>query len=145
MSRIPIVDHLVLEPEPHLQAHECTTCGARFFGRRNACASCGGTGFVDVAVPTEGEVTAYTIVSFAAPGIEVPFVAAVIDCDGTTVQGNLTNVEPDPEHVRLGQRVRLTTYSMGTDSEGDEGVGFAFEPVDAQPVGNGSTDEGSAA
>lgn len=130
MSRIPIVDYLVLDPEPHLRAQECTDCGARFFGRRNACASCGGTGFTPVDVGTEGEVTAYTIVAFAAPGVEVPFVAAVVDCDGTTVQGNLRNVAPDPDHVHLGQKVRLTTYSMGTDEQGTEGIGFGFEPVE---------------
>lgn len=129
MNRIPIVDHLALDPTPHLRAQQCTACGARFFGRRNACAACGARDFAEVDVATEGEVTAYTIVSFAAPGIEVPFVAAVIDCDGTTVQANLTNVAPDPDHVRLGQRVSLTTYSLGTDAEGTEGIGFAFEPV----------------
>ena len=129
MTRIPIVDYLVLDPEPHLRAHRCTECGAQFFGRRNGCASCGGTDFADVDVATEGEVTAFTIVGFAAPGIEVPFVAAVLDCGGTTVQANLTNVTPDPDHVHLGQRVRLTTYSMGEDREGAEGIGFAFEPV----------------
>jgi uncharacterized OB-fold protein len=130
MKRVPIVDYLVLEPEPHLRAEECASCGARFFGRRNACASCGGTDFAPAAIASEGELTAYTIVSFAAPGIDVPYVAAVLDCDGTTVQANLVNVTPDPEHVRLGQRVRLTTYSMGEDAEGTEGVGFAFEPID---------------
>ena len=37
--------------------------------------------------------------AFAAPGIPVPFVAGVIDCDGTSVRGNVINTEPDPEHV----------------------------------------------
>jgi len=131
MARVPIVDYLVLEPEPHLRAHECPSCGARFFGRRNACASCGRTDFVDAIVSSEAEVTAFTIVGFAAPGIDVPFVAAVLDCGGTTVQANLLNVTPDPDHVHLGQKVRLATYSMGEDSNGDEGVGFGFEPVDS--------------
>ncbi len=36
MSEMPLVDYLVLEPEPHLVANECTSCGARFFDRRNA-------------------------------------------------------------------------------------------------------------
>jgi uncharacterized OB-fold protein len=130
MSKIPIVDYLVLEPEPHLRAHECTDCGARFFGRRNACASCGGRSFQEVAVATEGELTAYTIVSFAAPGIPVPFVAAIVDCDGTTVQANLLHVPPEPEHLRLGMPVRLTTSSLGTDSAGVEGITFGFEPID---------------
>ena len=56
-------------------ANECTACGARFFDRRNACASCCGTEFDKVDVATEGVVRAFTIVSFAAPGIPVPFVA----------------------------------------------------------------------
>lgn len=130
MTRIPIVDYLVLEPEPHLRAQQCTSCGARFFGRRNGCASCGATGFEPATVATTGTVTSFTIVGFAAPGIEVPFVAAIVDCDGTTVQGNLRNVPADPEHVRLGMPVRLTTYSMGDDANGDEGIGFGFEPVE---------------
>jgi uncharacterized OB-fold protein len=130
VSKVPLVDYLALEPEPHLRAHECTSCGARYFGRRNACAACGETGFADADVSTDGVVTAFTIVAFAAPGIDVPFVAAIVDCDGTTVQGNLINVPPDPEHVHLGMKVRLATYSMGEDANGDEGIGFGFEPAD---------------
>jgi uncharacterized OB-fold protein len=128
-TRIPIVDYLVLEPEPHLRAHECKACGARFFDRRNACAACSADRFAPVDLPTEGEVTAYTIVTFAAPGVDVPFVAATLDCGGTSVQANLVDVPPDPEHVRLGMPVRLTTFSMGPDAEGAEGVGFGFAPI----------------
>jgi len=73
-------------------------------------------------------VRAFTIVTFAAPGVPVPFVAAVIDCDGTSVRGNLINVEPDPGHVALGMKVRLATYSLGTDDDGVEAIGYGFEP-----------------
>jgi uncharacterized OB-fold protein len=126
---VPVVSYLVLEGDPHLEAQECTACGARFFDRRNACASCFGTDFRSVAVATEGEVTAFTIVSLAAPGIPVPFVAGVVDCGGTSVRANLINVEPDPEHVTLGMKVRLATYSMGADAAGTEAIGFGFEPA----------------
>ena len=78
---------------------------------------------------TEGEVVAFTIVSLAAPGIQVPFVAGVVDCGGTSVRGNIINVEPDPEHVTLGMKVRLATYSMGVDAAGTEAIGFGFEPA----------------
>jgi len=127
---IPMVDYLVLGDRPHLVAHQCTSCGARFFDRRNACASCGALEFEDAEVPTEGELVAFTIVSFAAPGVPVPFVAGSIDCGGTRVRANVVNVEPDPEHVRLGMKVRLTTFDIGTDSEGVEAVGFGFEPIE---------------
>jgi uncharacterized OB-fold protein len=128
-SQIPLVDYLVLGDTPHLVANECSSCGARFFDRRNACAGCFGTEFTKVDVPTEGELRTFTIVTFAAPGIDVPFVAGVIDCDGTSVGGNLINVTPDAEHVSTGMKVKLATYSLGTDDEGTEAIGFGFEPL----------------
>lgn len=129
-GQIPLVDYLVLDDgPPHLRAQQCTTCGARFFDRRNACAGCFATDFSTVAVATEGTVRAFTIVAFAAPGVPVPFVASVVDCDGTQVRANLINVTPDPAHIRDGMPVRLATYSIGTDSAGTEAVGFGFEPI----------------
>jgi uncharacterized protein len=128
-TQLPFVDYFVLGDSPHLVAHECTNCGARYFDRRNACAGCFASDFRTVDVATEGEVRAFTIVAFAAPGIEVPFVAAVVDCDGTSVRANVINCPPDPEHVKLGMKVRLTTYSLGTDAHGTEAIGFGFEPI----------------
>jgi uncharacterized protein len=128
-EQVPLVEYLVLDDPPHLRAHECTSCGARYFDRRNGCAACFGTDFRDVDVPTEGEVRSFTIVSHAAPGIPTPFVAALVDCEGTSVRGNLVNVEPDPEHVSLGMKVRLTTYPIGEDSKGVEAIAFGFEPI----------------
>jgi uncharacterized OB-fold protein len=130
VSDIPLVDYLVLGDDPHLVANECTSCGARFFDRRNACAACSGTDFRPFRVATEGEVQAFTIVAFAAPGVPVPFVASVVDCDGTSVRGNIVNVEPDPEHLQLGMKVKLTTVPVGTDSAGTQAVGFGFEPLE---------------
>ena len=129
-AQVPLTDYLVLGDEPHLTAHECTACGARFFDRRNACACCSNTGFRTVDIATTGEVRTFTIVSFAAPGVPVPFVAAVVDCDGTSVRGNLINVEPDAEHVHTGMPVRLATFSLGADDQGTEAVGFGFEPIE---------------
>jgi uncharacterized OB-fold protein len=130
-DRIPLVDYLVLDgDEPHLVANECTSCGARYFDRRNACASCFATDFKKVDVATTGELRAFTIVSFAAPGVPVPFVAGVVDCDGTSVRGNVVDVDPDADHVHVGLKVKLTTFPIGTDSAGTEAIGFGFEPVD---------------
>jgi uncharacterized OB-fold protein len=129
-EQVPLVDYLVLGDDPHLVANECTGCGARFFDRRNACAACSGTEFTPTRVASEGEVRAFTIVSMAAPGIPVPFVASVVDCDGTSVRGNVVNVEPDPDHVRLGMKVRLVTVPVGTDAAGTEAIGFGFEPME---------------
>ena len=128
-KQVPLVEYLALEPEPHLVANECTGCGARYFDRRNACASCESDEFKKVDVATSGIVKAFTIVSMAAPGVPVPFVAAVIDCDGTSVRGNLLDVEPDDQHVSLGMKVELATTSVGADDDGVEAVGYGFRPV----------------
>ncbi len=128
-NQIPLVEYLVLGDDPHLVANECASCGARFFDRRNACASCEATVFQKVDVATAGEVRAFTIVAFAAPGVRVPYVAALVDCDGTSVRANIINVEPDPEHVTLGMKVRLATEVVGTDEAGTEAIGFGFEPL----------------
>ena len=127
-NQIPLVDYLVVGDDPHLVANECTACGARFFDRRNACASCSGTDFRKVRIGNEGEVVAFTIVTFAAPGVPVPFVSAIVDCGGTSVRGNIIDVEASPDHVSLGMKVQLATYTVGVDDNGTEAVGFGFAP-----------------
>ncbi|MDO8391887.1 MAG: OB-fold domain-containing protein [Actinomycetota bacterium] len=126
---IPFVDYLVLGDHPHLVANECTACGARFFDRRNACAGCSGTEFHKVDVATEGEITSFTVVTFAAPGVPVPFVSAIVDCAGTSVRSNIIHVEPTPDDVSLGMKVALATYSLGLDENGVEAIGFGFQPA----------------
>jgi uncharacterized OB-fold protein len=78
---------------------------------------------------TEGELIAFTIVKVAAPGVPVPFVAAVVNCAGTSVRGVVVNTPPDPEHLALGMKLRLTTYSLGPDGNGVEAVAYGFEPA----------------
>ena len=128
-SQIPLVDYINLGGKPHLTANECINCGARFFGRRNAYANCFGTEFNTVDVETDGEVLAVSIVAFAAPGIDVPFVSAAINCGGTSVNANIINTTADPKNISLGKKVTLATYSMGRDDHGIEAIGFGFEPA----------------
>ena len=124
-SQIPFVDYLVLGKTPYLRANECKCCGARYFDRRNACAACFGTAFKKARVKNKGEVTSFSSVAMGPK----PFVSATVDCGGTPVLCTLINVDPDPDHVRLGMKVKLATYSMGPDDGGVEAIGFGFEPV----------------
>jgi uncharacterized OB-fold protein len=137
--QVSLVDYLALDGRPRLVAHECTGCGARYFDRRNACAKCGGTEFARADVATTGELVSFTIVPRSGPGVPAPFVAAIVDCGGTTVRGVLAGLEPDAEHIRLGMHLRLTTVPLGTDRAGTEAIGYAFMP--AEPVA--PADEGA--
>ena len=112
-TQIPIVDYLKLGDDPHLVAHECTSCGARFFDRRNACAACFATEFRDVDVPTEGTLRSFTIVTFAAPGVPVPFVAGARTGSSTRWCWAPTTTE----QKRSGSVTSRSTPEGGTDEQ----------------------------
>ena len=132
-EQIPIVEYLKLAAPPHLTVYQCQKCGARFFDRRNACASCGGRCFTEETVASEGVLEAFSIVHRAAPTISVPYVSAIVKTDdGTSVRANIINTPADPEHVTLGMRVALTTYEAGEDDRGTKCIAFGFEPVERQ-------------
>ena len=128
-EQVPIVNYLVLGEPPYLEAYECTKCGARFFDRRNACASCGGTDFVRNRISNQAVLTSFSIVHRAAPSVPVPFVSAIVRTDdGTTVRSNVVGLE-DPMDAELGMNLSLTTYSCGVDDDGKECIAFGYEPV----------------
>lgn len=130
-SQIPMVDYLVLDDgEPHLVARECAACGALFFDRRNACASCGGRSFGSRRLGNDGVVRSFTIVHRAAPGVPAPFVSAVVDLEGGgKVKANVVDIEPSPDNVKLGMPVTLTTFVAGSDDNGTEAVAFGYRPA----------------
>ena len=128
---IPIVDYLVLDDgPPHLVAQESVESGALYFDRRNADAKSGKPGFTTRKVADTGTVRTFTIVHRAAPGVPTPYVSVVVDLDGGgVVKANLINVDPTPEAVTVGMKVKMTTYAVGTDDEGTEAIAFAYEPA----------------
>ena len=135
-KQIPIVDYLVLDDgDPHLVANESEVSGALYFDRRNADARSGAPGFRRRTLANEGTIRTFTIVYRAAPGVPTPYVSVVVDLDGGgVVKANLLNVEADPANVATGMRVRMTTFSIGTDDDGTEAIAFAYEPVAPSPT-----------
>lgn len=126
---VPIVGYLHLSDPPQLVTTVCTSCGAYYFDRRDACASCFGTDFTTRPVASTGTLETFTIVEVAAPGVPVPFVAGVVDCDGVSVRANIVDVEPSAAGVSLGMPLRLVTFPIGTDDEGRTAIGFGFQPI----------------
>ena len=128
-AQIPMVGYLVLSDDgpPHLLAQQCANCGATFFDRRNACASCGQRVFQTVPVRNTGMLRSFTIVHRAAPGVPAPYVSAVVELDGGgVIKANLVDVDPDPKAIHLGGRVHLTTFVAGTDDDGTQAVAFGY-------------------
>jgi uncharacterized OB-fold protein len=129
-GQVPYVSYLRLGDDPHLVANACGACGALFFDRRNACASCGATDFSQRRLANDGVLRAFTIVHRATPDVAVPYVSGIVDLDGGgVVKANVVGVDPKPDQVALGMKVMLTTFPIGTDSEGTQAVGFGYRPA----------------
>lgn len=131
---LPVVDFLKIPEsgDPYLEGHKCGACGAVFLGARDVCAKCGARGRLEATrLANEGKLYVYSIVHRSFPGIQVPYVSAIVDLDGGgTVKGNLIGVEPDPAKIEMGMPVRVVYKdALGRkDREGNSYLSYFFEP-----------------
>ncbi len=130
---LPVVSFLKI-PEngtPHLEGSRCASCGAVYTGERDCCASCGSReGMETIELSNSGELYVYSIVHRSFPGIDVPYVSAVVDLEGGgTVKGNLIGVEPDPEKIEMGMPIEVVyEKAPRKDAEGNEYLTYYFRP-----------------
>ena len=131
---LPVVDWLKL-PEggaPYLEGHECQACGAIYLGERANCSKCFARGRMKPRrLASRGTLYAYSIVHRSFPGIETPYVSAIVDLEGGgTVKGNLIGIDPDPEKIRMGMPVEVVFKdALGRkDREGHAYVSYFFQP-----------------
>jgi uncharacterized OB-fold protein len=109
---------------------KCKACGAKFLGDRIACGNCGKTDqFEEVRYGHDGEVYVFAVVHQSVPGIEAPYVAAIIDLDdGVAVRGNITGLDPlKPSADWMGKRVKMVTEIIRQDREGNDVVAAKFQ------------------
>ena len=129
----PVVPYLKIPDKghPYLEGRRCASCDAIFLGERSTCSSCGAQGKLEAtALANTGTLYVYSIVHRSFPGIDVPYVSAVVDLDGGgTVKGNLINIDPEPEKIRMGMPVELV-YEIAPrkDREGNEYLTYYFQP-----------------
>ena len=132
---LPVVDFLKIpdDADPYLEGHKCGACGAIFLGERTVCSKCGARDQMQaVQLSNRGKLYSYSIVYRSFPGIEVPYISAVIDLDdGATLKGNLINVEPDPANIEFDMPVEVVfDDALGRkDREGNSYVSYFFQPA----------------
>ena len=133
---LPIVPFLKIPDsgDPYLEGSKCKSCGAMFLGTRNVCASCGAREPLQTQkLSNKGELYVYSITYRSFPGIETPYISAVVDLEGGgTVKGNLINIEPDPDKIKMGMPVDVI-YQIAPrkDREGNEYLTYYFQPSKA--------------
>ncbi len=132
---LPVVPFLKLPKggEPYLEGHKCRDCGSVFLGERSVCAKCSARDSLEpIRLANRGKLYAYSIVHRSFPGIDVPYVSAIVDLDGGgTVKGNLINVEPDPDKIPFDLPVEVVYRdALGRkDREGNSYISYFFQPA----------------
>lgn len=119
--------------EPYIEGHRCKCCGAVFLGERDHCSKCGARDSMEaIKLSNRGKLYSYSIVHRSYPGIEVPYISAIVDLEGGgTVKGNLINIEPDPEKLAFDMPVEVVFKdALGRkDKEGNSYISHFFQPV----------------
>ncbi len=132
-----MVPYLVLPEKEggkaHLTGSKCKACGAVYVGPRLACGKCLAVGgFEDIKFSGKGTLHSFSIVYQTAPGIPVPFVAAIVDlAEGTGLRANIEGIEPDPEKILglIGKPVEMYTEKVRSDREGNDVIAYKFRPA----------------
>ncbi|MGH7017629.1 MAG: Zn-ribbon domain-containing OB-fold protein [Caulobacteraceae bacterium] len=131
---LPVVPFLKIpeEGEPYLEGSRCGKCGETFVGARETCAACGAREAMQkVRLSNSGKLYNYTVVHRNFPGVEVPFISAIVDLDGGgTLRGNLIDFPPSPEAIKFDMPVRLVFRDAGRkDREGNAYLSYFFTPA----------------
>ena len=103
------------------QAHElwlrrCNACEHAYFYPRDFCPDCGSRDVSWVQASGRGTLHTFAIVHRApVPAFRdrVPFVVAMVDLEeGGRIPTNLVDVEPDPEHIKVGMAVEVAFLDL---------------------------------
>ena len=120
------------DEQPYLWGSRCSSCGTAFLGSRLACAKCGSTGpFPKIRFGDEGEIYVFTAVHQSMPGVEAPYVSAIIDLpEGVSVRANVYGLDankPSPEW--FGKKVRMYCEKVRVDREGNDVIAAKYRVV----------------
>ncbi len=80
----------------------------------------------------KGKLYSYCIVHRSFPGIDVPYISAIVDLEGGgTVKGNLIDVDPDPDKIQFDMAVDVVYKdALGRkDKDGNSYISYFFQPA----------------
>lgn len=132
---LPVVDWLkgAGTNDPYVEGHKCAACEAIFLGERNNCSKCGARSQISpTRLSNKGKLYSYSIVHRSFPGIEVPYISAIVDLEGGgTLKGNLINIDPKPENIEFDMPVDVVfDDALGRkDRDGNSYISYFFQPA----------------
>jgi len=114
----------------YLWGMQCGACSAKFLGSRVACGKCGETDKLsEVKFGDEGEIYVFSVVHQTVPGLEVPYIGAIVDLDdGVSIRANVYGLDAEkPDASWFGKRVKMFTEVTAQDREGNDVVAAKFK------------------
>jgi len=114
----------------YLWGMQCSACNAKFLGARIACGKCGETDKLsEVKFGDEGEIYVFSVVHQTVPGLEVPYIGAIVDLDdGVSIRANVYGLDAEkPDASWFGKRVKMFTEVTAQDREGNDVVAAKFK------------------
>jgi uncharacterized protein len=127
---------------PYLEGVRCTHCAEVLLEPRRACPKCAWIGTLEpVRLSQSGRLFSYTIVHRSFPGVETPFISAVVELDGGGfLKGNLIGVDPQPAALRFEMPVRVSFDHPKVQGKLDlDLLRYVFVPATDGDRANGTT------
>jgi uncharacterized OB-fold protein len=131
---LPLVPHLRLgatRDEDYILANKCNGCGAMYAGPRLYCGKCSSAGpFTEVKCGRDAEVHVWSIIHQATPYVKAPYAVAVVDLpEGISINTNIEGVEPAPQNLKFGMKLKMFTEKVSEDREGNSYVAYKYRPA----------------
>ncbi len=133
---LPVVGFLKIPEsgEPYLEGFKCENCGHVFLESHPSCAACRKRDTLKAyRLSNKGKLYNFTVVHRNFPGVEVPFISAIVDLDGGgTLKGNLVDIVPSPEALKFDMPVDVVFRDAGRkDRDGNSYLAYFFTPAKA--------------
>ena len=133
-SAVPAVPFLQVDAEggPYLAGSRCQGCGETTPGTRTICPACGArSGLEPIRLGSRGRLYSYTVVHRSFPGVNTPFVSAIVSLEGGgTIKGTLLEVAPDPAGLHFDMPVDVVFRDSGQKSaDGRPFLAYCFVPA----------------
>jgi uncharacterized OB-fold protein len=115
--------------EPYIVGSRCRKCGKLHFPARPLCTECYSEDLESTSLGQEGTIYSMTYVNLGMKGFKTPYILAWVDLAESRLAAL---VDWDPEKIgelRHGQKVRLVIDVLRVEDDGQEVVGYKFQPV----------------
>ena len=133
MARVPLKAGLLSTvdgADPRLLASKCRACRQLHFPAAATCPYCSGVDCDSAELSTRGSLHSFTTVEKAPPGYRgtVPYGFGVVELpEGIRLITRLTEHRVDA--MAFGMPMRLVLDEIFVEDNGDQVIGWAFEPV----------------